>query len=216
MHGTLTWPSLDPGLWGLILEGRWPSGTTEGSGGYGEPGCLSQLDTRSPHSSPAKQEVWVHFELTQHVFSFQELDSYKEERKAPSIIQDRMHLFYENTTKKNTFLNVINWNKSVHWNIIYSHCHPANPTWKIECYVLVPVVWDERRTRWGSPSGGQSSVSWHTIPHASLSALGGGCSSLLTSGSPSTGMLALQTDTMTKKNKNKTLMWCQMQQEWNK
>lgn len=51
----LTWPSLDPGLWGQSLEGRWPSETTGGSGGYGEPECPSQLDTRSLHNSPANK-----------------------------------------------------------------------------------------------------------------------------------------------------------------
>lgn len=71
----------------------------------------------------------------------------------------------------------------------------------------VPVVWDERRTHWGNPSAGLSSVSWHTTPHASLSGPGGGCSYPPTSGSPSTGMQVLQTGTM------RISTWCHEQQE---
>lgn len=58
----------------------------------------------------------------------------------------------------------------------------------------IPVVEDEHRTHWGNPSAGRSSVSWRITPHASQSEPCVGCSSLLTSGSPSKGMLVLQTE----------------------
>lgn len=56
-----------------------------------------------------------------------------------------------------------------------------------------PAVGGEQRTRWGSPWGGRSSDSWHTAPRVSPSAPCSGCSSLQTSGAPSTERPAART-----------------------
>lgn len=56
-----------------------------------------------------------------------------------------------------------------------------------------PVVWGERRTRWGNPWGDLSSDSWHRARRVSRSELCSGCSSPQTSVSPSTGKPAAQT-----------------------
>lgn len=62
---------------------------------------------------------------------------------------------------------------------------------------LVPAVLDGRRIHWENPWAGLSLVRWHKAPHVSPSALCGGCNSLQTSVSPSTGTSAPQTGTTT-------------------
>ena len=69
---------------------------------------------------------------------------------------------------------------------------------------LVPAVWDGRRTRWGNPWAGLSSARWRKVRRVSPSALGGGCSSLQTSVSPSTGTSAPRTDTRIKPSESRT------------
>lgn len=66
---------------------------------------------------------------------------------------------------------------------------------KMHVHILVPAVWDGRRIHWENPWAGLSLVRWHIVLHVSLSALCGGCNSLQTSVSPSTGTSAPRTDT---------------------